>query len=379
MYIAFLTTEYPPLPSGGIGTSIRNLAHALVKLGHRVTVIGWGPTTEFEDEGVMVKFLGHTSVPKMGWLLNRKKAEKELNRLVVEKGLDIVEAHDWCGPSAGMKLRCPLVIRCNGTDTYFAHILAGRVRLATRLAECAALKTADGIAAVSHYTGTTTTNLFRLKKKVSVIPNSIDVDQFTPADFTHVEPNTLLYVGTVVRKKGILDLCDVFSAISELLPGILLRVVGRDAADVVTGCPSTWDLCHQRLSACARQHTEYVGAVPYQRVQEYIRRATICVFPSYAEACPLSWLEAMACAKPLVAYDIGWAAEVVKHGENGILTPLGAVQSMTDAIFCLMSHPELRHKFGLAARINVEKYFNSTCIAQQSINWYSEIMDRQSG
>ena len=83
MHISFLTTEYPPLPSGGIGTSIKNLAHALVNLGHRVTVIGWGPETEFDDDGVHVKFLGHTKIPKMGWFLNRKRAEKELNRLVV--------------------------------------------------------------------------------------------------------------------------------------------------------------------------------------------------------------------------------------------------------------------------------------------------------
>src|SRR5687767_12994299 len=102
MHIGFLTAEYPPLISGGIGTSIRNLARALVAQGEEVTVVGWGEKVDFEDHGVRVRFLGHTSIPKMGWFLNRQRAQHELNRLVSEQKVDIVEAHDWCGLSAGM-------------------------------------------------------------------------------------------------------------------------------------------------------------------------------------------------------------------------------------------------------------------------------------
>jgi hypothetical protein len=71
MHVGFLTLEYPPLPTGGIGTSLRTLGRALVAQGHRVTVVGWGPKLETEDEGVRVRFLGDSAFPKMGWLLNR--------------------------------------------------------------------------------------------------------------------------------------------------------------------------------------------------------------------------------------------------------------------------------------------------------------------
>ena len=127
MHIAFLSNEYPPLPSGGIGTSVQTLARALVAAGHQVTVLGWGHATAFTDAGVTVRVLGTTAVPKMGWLLNRRRLQVELNRMVREEALAIVEAPDWCGPAAGLRLACPLVIRCHGSATYFADLLGERV------------------------------------------------------------------------------------------------------------------------------------------------------------------------------------------------------------------------------------------------------------
>src|SRR4051794_1255379 len=101
MHIGFVTTEYPPLPSGGIGTSIQNLARELVVRGHQVTVLGWGRVAEFEDQGVRVRFLKTAFLPKTGWVMGRLALQRELHRLVREEKLRIVEAPDWCGLSAG--------------------------------------------------------------------------------------------------------------------------------------------------------------------------------------------------------------------------------------------------------------------------------------
>src|ERR687898_884578 len=92
----------PPLPAPrrGLGEdrgSPRALGRALVAQGHRVTVVGWGPKLETEDEGVRVRFLGDSALPKMGWLLNRWAVRRELVRLAEKEGLDLVATHDWCG------------------------------------------------------------------------------------------------------------------------------------------------------------------------------------------------------------------------------------------------------------------------------------------
>jgi glycosyltransferase involved in cell wall biosynthesis len=374
MHIAFLTTEYPPLPSGGIGTSIRNLAQAYVQMGQRVSVIGWGPRNEFYDQGVHVHFLGESSLPKLGWFLNRQLAQRELNWLVRNEGVDIVEAHDWTGISAGMRLDCPLVIRCNGSATYFAHLLNERVRPSVRWAETLALKRADDIAAVSRFAADTTRELFGLKRSIRVIHNSIDIERFSPTPRHLVEPDTILYLGTMVRKKGVLDLAKIFSKVVEENSKAHLHFVGRDAVDTVSGALSTWELCQQELSPRASEQTTYHGVQPYERVAEFIQRAAVCVFPSYAEAFPLTWLETMACAKPVVAYDIGWASEVIQDGIDGRLIVAGDFSKFSSAIIDLLREPAKQETMGLAAMQRVQNRFSSQLIAKQNLAWYRDVL-----
>src|ERR1035437_2095202 len=174
MHIGFLTTEYPPLPSGGIGTSMQNLARELTRVGHRITVLGWGHAVEFEDQGVRVRFLKRALLPRTGWLVARLALRRELRRLVLEEGLRLVEAPDWCGLSAGLRPGCPVVLRCHGTAVYFGHLLNEAVRPTVRWAERLALAGADDVAAVSQYTADITARLFRLSRPITVIPNGID-------------------------------------------------------------------------------------------------------------------------------------------------------------------------------------------------------------
>ncbi|HWM90787.1 MAG TPA: glycosyltransferase family 4 protein [Thermoanaerobaculia bacterium] len=374
MHVGFLTLEYPPLPTGGIGTSMRSLGRALVAQGHRVTVVGWGPKLETEDEGVRVRFLGDSGVPRMGWLLNRWAVRKELVRLVEKEGLDLVATHDWYGPSAGLSLPCPVAVHLHGSATYFAHLLGEEVRPAVHLAESVALRRADGLASVSRFTAETTRRLFGLEKPIEVIPNSVEVERFRPGRAHEVEPGVVLYFGTLVRKKGVLDLGPVFSEIVRRNPAARLRLVGRDSPDRQTGSPSTWELLAASLSPAARARTEYMGARPFLEVHQHVRRAAVCVFPSYAEALPLAWMEAMACGRPMVAYDIGWAPELVRSGMDGLLVPLGKTTSLAEAALSVLADPGLGRSLGEAARARAESGFSSAAIARRTAEWYGSLI-----
>lgn len=373
MHIAFLTLEFPPFASGGIGTSIRNLARALVQQGHRVTVLGWGPQAEFEDQGVQVRMLGHTRLRGLGWLLHRRRVQLEIQRLVKEEKLAIVEAHDWCGPSAFIPTDCPLVIRCNGAATYFGHIRHEAVKQSVRFAEGRALRQAHAVAAVSRYTADLTQRLFHLPKPITVIHNGVDLKQFAVGPATE-EPNTLLYFGTLTRKKGVLDLGPIFSALVAQHPTARLIIAGRDAADPSTGRRSTWELLSQSFSPEAAARVSYLGAQPFDKVQELIRRASVCLFPSYAEAFPLAWLEAMACAKPILAYNIGWAPEVIESGVNVLLVEPGEPATIAAHLHGLLTDPVLRQRFGDAARQTCERAFSAQVIAKQSADWYQQVI-----
>ena len=84
MNIAFLTPEYPHTKtgvSGGIGTSIRALALALVKLNHGVIILLYGQKQDdsFEDEGVKVQCIKNVKLKGLSWWLTRKKLERIIN------------------------------------------------------------------------------------------------------------------------------------------------------------------------------------------------------------------------------------------------------------------------------------------------------------
>ncbi len=373
MHIAFLTSEYPPHKTGGIGTSIQNLARELVRQGYRVTVLGTGKQKEWVDNGVKIRFLEQTRMPKMGWFSNRLRIVHKINRMVANEGLDIVEAPDWTGLSAGMKVKCPLVVRCHGSDTYFGGLLGYHPRWSVYQAEKLALIQADGVAAVSRFAAVKTQESFNLSGEIQVIPNGINLEYFQPHHCLE-EDGLILYLGTLVRKKGVLDLAEIFSLLVARYPSARLVLVGRDSSDRQTGAKSTWELFQNVASPQALQRTKYLGAQPANEIVGFVQRATVCVSPSYAEAHPLSWIEAMACEKPVVASNIGWASEIIEDGVSGTLIHPTDHTAYADALINLLDNPEKRRNMGQKARERVERLFSIQKVAGLSLDWYKDVI-----
>jgi len=327
------------------------------------------------DEGVQRVHIRPTTIPKLGWLLNRLAIKREINRLVAEDGLDIVEAPDWCGLSAGIRPRCPIVIRCHGSATYFGNLAGEPISWSVRLAESIALKGADAVASVSKFTADETARIFNLKNPIEIIPNCVPVSDSSEHQSTPSEENRVLYFGTVVRKKGVLDLPEIIRIVCETNESARFVLMGRDAADSMTGVASTFSLFENALDEQSLARVEYLGGRSADDVRDEIAKASICIFPSYAEALPLAWLEAMALGKPVVAYDVGWASEVIENGVSGSLVPKSDRQAFAQAIQGLLSDPELRQKIGEHAKLRVLENFSSEIIAERNIDWYQSVID----
>jgi glycosyltransferase involved in cell wall biosynthesis len=82
----------------------------------------------------------------------------------------------------------------------------------------------------------------------------------------------------------------------------------------------------------------------------------------------------MACARPVVAYDTGWASEVIETGTSGVLVPSGDVESMAGAIEELLADVSRAGRLGQAARRRVETYFAADVIARQTIARYEQVL-----
>ena len=182
MKIAFLTQQYPHKKtgsSGGIGTAIKNLSQGLLLLQHEVIILIYQQEEDafFEDEGISFYKIKNVKGKFSGYF-TRKKIENLINSLHSQNKIDIVEAPDWTGISSFIKPNCPLVIRENGSDSYFCHLENRPVKWKNRFHEKRAMKNANGIISVSKFTGDITNQVFGISKEFAVIPNSIDINSF---------------------------------------------------------------------------------------------------------------------------------------------------------------------------------------------------------
>lgn len=380
MKIAFLTPEYPHARtgnSGGIGTSIKNLAKGLLEVSCQVRVLVYGQKEEriFEDDGIIIQQIKNVKVKGLSWFFTRKKIEKIINQLYADAAIDLVEAPDWTGITSFMQpKKCPIVIKLHGSDTYFCNLDQRKVKWKNKFHEKRALEKADALLSVSQFTADKTNEVFGLQKQFTIIPNSIDITSFETDKTIQEVPDTVLYFGSLIRKKGLLELPFIFNELIKLNPKVKLILVGKDVPDIISGSHSTWAMMQSLFSEKALSNVSYLGSVPYQEIQKYISESSVCVFPSFAEALPVSWIEAMAMQKAVVASNIGWATDVIDDEVNGFLVNPKSHAEYASKINILLSKDSLRQQFGISARQKVIQKFSISVVAQQSLAFYKSLI-----
>ncbi|TRX13491.1 glycosyltransferase family 4 protein [Flavobacterium gawalongense] len=384
MKIAFLTPEYPHPKtgtSGGIGTSIQNLALGLIQQGCSVRVLVYGQKEDgvFYDNGICIQQIKNVKLKGLSWYLTRKKLQKIIDTLYQEKEIDLVEASDWTGITSFIRpKKCKIVIRLNGSDTYFCHLDQRPVKWINKFHEKRALQKADALLSVSQFTADKTNEVFGLERKFTIIPNSIDMGLFSQNNNdseNNKGNNTILYFGSLIRKKGLLELPLIFNEVIKKKSDAKLVLVGRDVSDILSGNVSTWHMMQGLFTEQARTNVNYLGSVPYQDIKKQINAATVCVFPTFAEALPVSWIEAMAMQKTIVASNIGWAKEIIDDGINGFLVHPTDHTVYANRIIDLLENKELQKEFGLKAREKVVQKFSMEIVAQQSLSFYQQLIN----
>ena len=379
MHIAFLTSEYPHpniAHSAGIGTSIHNLAVELIKQQYKVSVFVYGQNNNevFNDDGVTIHKIAHTKYVVGGWYFYRKKLEKYINRTIKKSNIELLEASDWTGITAFMKFKCLLVLRLHGTDAYFCHLEGRKQKLKNYFFEKTALKSADAIVSVSKFAASKTKEIFKIKSTILTIANGIDLIKFKSNKVESNESKIVLYFGTLIRKKGCLELASIFNELIKLNQDVKLILIGNDANDYITGFNSTYSLMVNLLSEQAKPKVEYLGKVPYNLLQAHIERASICVFPSLAETFGMVTIEAMAMKKTVVTSNFGWNKDIIEDGVNGYLRDPKNHIEFAETLNELLNNNAKNNLVSTAARIKVEEYFDIKKMAQQNINYYSSVI-----
>ena len=164
----------------------------------------------------------------------------------------------------------------------------------------------------------------------------------------------LLTVGRLTAQKGFDMLLMAFSRLAPQFPDWTLTIVGEGED-------------RDKLVAQARElkisdQVEMLGRL--KEPDAVFRGSDLYVLSSRYEGFPLSLLEAMGCGLPCVAFDCPTGpSEIIEHESTGLLVPNSDVQALTDALARMMSSPETRASFGLAAT-GVYRRYGTTQISK---------------
>jgi len=380
MHLAFITPEYPHprvTHAAGIGTSIRNLVEGLVERKVKVTLFIYQQQEDaiFNEKGIHFHLIKKRNYPYVGWYRYRKHLQGYINKQIISENIDAIEAPDWTGITAFMKLKAPLVIRFHGSDTYFCQLEDRPQKRKNRFFEKNAISRATAFIAPTTYAGKESARLFGIQPaKVRTIHYGLDLRNFRNDAPLEYVPKRLINVGTIIRKKGVFPLAAIFSAIIEQVPEAELILIGSDAPDLATGNSSTWDTLQDYFSEKALKRVHYLGQVPYDEVKTHIKQANVCVFPSLAETLGMVTIEAMALQKAVVNTNYGWAEELIDHGINGYKIDPFNIDAYKTTIIELFNDPGRVQKIGEEGRRKIESTFGLDRIVEQNIQFYKELL-----
>lgn len=176
----------------------------------------------------------------------------------------------------------------------------------------------------------------------------------------------LLFVGRVIRQKGIEYLIDAMPLVLKRVPQARLVVVGRG---------NRLEKMRSRVAKLGLQgKVHFEGFLDEEELKDALCACNVFVLPSLWEVLPVSILEAMACGKPIVASDVGGNGELVRRGHNGFLVPKKNSRRLAEKIVRVLSDEQLAGRMGRNSRERVVSEFNWELIASQTISAYQKLL-----
>ncbi|HEX2037880.1 MAG TPA: glycosyltransferase family 4 protein [Chloroflexota bacterium] len=379
--IAHITATFPPY-RGGTGNVAWHNAHQLARLGHE-------PHVFTADHGAA----GGETVAPSGVKVHRLRPLMRLGNAPLLAGLlpalrrfDLLHLHYPFYFGAEMVLaasrlfRIPYVITYHN-DVEFQGSLAFLPRVHHRLIGWHILARAHRLLFTTRdYGRTSYAAPLADRPTAGELPNGVDVERFTPAldgqavrlahGVGQVRP-VLLFVAALDRPHYFKGLPVLFEA---------MRLLGEAAPDLIVVGDGDLRPTYERQAAAMQLHgrVRFAGRVSDDDLPHHYAAADLVVLPSVTrgEAFGVVLLEALACAKPVIATDLPGVRAVVRSTGGGRLVPPGDAPALAQAVACLASNPALRAALGQAGRRAVEARYAWPTIGRQLEGTYHAVLGR---
>ncbi len=281
-------------------------------------------------------------------------ALKKIRTLHKKHGFDIIQAHGvGAGPAvtiAGWILRKPSVWMMHGTCMAYSRLSGLYETVLTMLFRpCHLLVLDDGSPAPAKFTGL-------LKERVTVVRHGIDTAIFKPAK----KP------GKLQQELGLPPDAFVLFSPHSLIPAKGQEYAIKAFTDFVTTAKTKsaflllagdgkLESTLQSLAGSlpANGFIKFLGRIPSTKMADYFALCDVTLATSMYSNKNRSCQEAMACAKPVIAFNSGGTKSIIRDGKTGLLADPGNIQALSRQIIKLYADENLRLELGSNARLSI--------------------------
>jgi phosphatidylinositol alpha-mannosyltransferase len=334
---------------GGVQEHVKELAEALIGLGHHVSVISPAdddtPLPGYvvpAGRAVPVPYNGSVARLAFGFL-----SAARVRRWVKEGAFDVLHVHEPAAPSLSL-LACwvadgPIVA------TFHTAIPRSRALHAAYPVLQTALEKISGRIAVSEAARTTLVE--HLGGDAVLIPNGVAVRRYehaVPLPGWPGEGGALGFLGRIDEpRKGLAVLLDALPRLAEAVPDVRLLVAG----------PGDVDETRRSIPKPLRDRVELLGLVSEEVKPRVFHSVDLYCAPNTGqESFGIILLEAMAADTPVVASDIDAFRRVLDDGRAGRLFPVGDPAALADALAALLEDAPARAELTRRGREVVHVY-----------------------
>lgn len=363
---------------GGSGVVATELAKALSRRGHNVSIISYDLPFRLDELNDDVSYyeVYVEKYPLMKYFPYTLALSTKMIEVVKERNLDIIHAHYAIPHSIAAILAkdilqgerdVKIVTTLHGTDITLVGNNASFKPMTTY-----AIKRSDGVTAVSRALKEATCRHFDVDcNKIDVIYNF-----FTPEPYITTIPKCVkahhhkkrfiaVHISNFRPVKRVTDTIKAFYHIWKELPACLLMI--GDGPDKSEAMKLVKELGME-------ENVHFLGVI--KNIVPIIQSSNLMFLTSENESFGLVLLEAMGCGIPVVATNVGGIPEVVEHGVTGYLAPVGDTEALGKYGLEILRNEELHEKMGKAGYKRVVEHFHTDYIVSQYEKLYERIMEK---
>lgn len=351
---------------GGVQQHVRDLAEALIGLGHDISVI-----TPADDDKPLPRYVVPAGkampVPYNGSVARLAFGPLSANRVrrwLREGAFDVLHVHEPTVPS--LSLLATWAAAGPIVATVHTSMPRSRVLLASQPFLRSALEKIDGRIAVSEAARTTLVE--HLGGDAVLIPNGVATHRYRhayPFDGWPGEGGAIGFLGRMDEpRKGLAVLLRAFEIMAPDRPGLRLLIAGPgDAAE--------W---RQKLPAGIRERAAFLGEATEEEKVRLLHSVDVFCSPNTGgESFGIVTAEAMAAGVPIVASDIGAFRQVLRGGSAGELFAVGDAAALARAAGELLDDAARRAELSVAALDAVAAY-DWDVVARDVLSVYQTVM-----